>query len=852
MWSVFFVFLSYLDGEFVKADFLSSSLEAEKESKEFFYLLNNTLCAKRSNVGEYHLLQVSDGIEEVRSVHDATGKLVDCALTTDQIQVKSFMYLCNLGLRGQVTIPVALNPSFTNITDAKLTCLQLKSKRASVDTDELQTSGARESHGKVHASALRRSKRGFTYPGTLWCGAGNNADHYDQLGEFAETDKCCRVHDHCPHVIHAFSSNYGYTNFKWHSISHCDCDNAMKACLRNVNDTSSRVVGQAFFNVIEVPCFEFSYEEQCVDRHWYGVCKQYGKVPVAVIKESIPYDFGGIDVIDELPLPPLEKTASSQEPGSEAGETTEGAGTTQSTASASASGSQTATPEAPSLTNVVTAAEDFIKVLATVSSSQGSSPDAAKEEAQGSEKKRKKNAGSGKKRKNKNRRGRGKGRKRKPNVETVVKTNEGAVGAPSCHVVEEVTSRTNVIDDPARGRQAEAKVGNFMGSEMSQEAREELSNVMMRDDPQRDASVTPSSTPQESEEREMQKDKKDSNVTGTSSTTRPPTIPSVTLSIVKTKDSDKVSTFSSTTKPPTPSVTISKNKTRRQRVRQGHLRQRPSLRAHTTLNTPTPHEGTEQQDQLITVSVRDGGEATVVESGVEAAGQLSSSVLADANDKGPVTTTTGAPTITISSLRAERRRSKERGGRKRAGEVIPPSEPTGPPHHADSGEEPARETPLVSATEASTLVGYHVVPARLDYLSVARLVPPTIRSRTSHTSWKGRRQRLKESRERRILSRIFGTSLTPTPTTVAPVQYVVDKADYDVIPTTTTSSTTTLPPRQAGTSTPVQLGPHVKDTSTRDAPLLLLTGLPPSVTQKPKWKKQERREGKRRKKAMAV
>uniref|UniRef100_A0A3B5LTA9 Phospholipase A2-like central domain-containing protein n=1 Tax=Xiphophorus couchianus TaxID=32473 RepID=A0A3B5LTA9_9TELE len=72
---------------------------------------------------------------------------------------------------------------------------------------------------------------------------------------------CCRTHDHCPHVIHAFSSNYGYTNFKWHSICHCDCDEELKACLRQVNDTSSRVVGQAFFNVIGVPCFDFAYED---------------------------------------------------------------------------------------------------------------------------------------------------------------------------------------------------------------------------------------------------------------------------------------------------------------------------------------------------------------------------------------------------------------------------------------------------------------------------------------------------------------------------------------------------------------------------------------------------------------
>lgn len=45
----------------------------------------------------------------------------------------------------------------------------------------------------------------------------------------------------------------------------------MKDCLRKVNDTSSRVVGQAFFNVIGVPCFELAYEEQCAERHWYGM-----------------------------------------------------------------------------------------------------------------------------------------------------------------------------------------------------------------------------------------------------------------------------------------------------------------------------------------------------------------------------------------------------------------------------------------------------------------------------------------------------------------------------------------------------------------------------------------------------
>lgn len=56
-------------------------------------------------------------------------------------------------------------------------------------------------------------------------------------------------------------------NFCRLSVSPC----RLRSCLRKVNDTASRVVGQAFFNVIGVPCFEFKYEEQCAERHWYGM-----------------------------------------------------------------------------------------------------------------------------------------------------------------------------------------------------------------------------------------------------------------------------------------------------------------------------------------------------------------------------------------------------------------------------------------------------------------------------------------------------------------------------------------------------------------------------------------------------
>ncbi|XP_053941131.1 protein PROCA1 [Cuculus canorus] len=159
-------------------------------------------------------------------------------------------------------------------------------------------------------AAPGRPRRGLTYPGTLWCGAGSNADAYEQLGEHRDTDRCCRDHDHCQHVIHPFTSRYGYRNLRWHTISHCDCDRRLKDCLRRVNDTASRVVGQAFFNVIQVPCFEFTYKEECVEPYLYVWCKAYNTVAIAVPREPVLYEFGG-ELIDRaarpvgVPLSPL-------------------------------------------------------------------------------------------------------------------------------------------------------------------------------------------------------------------------------------------------------------------------------------------------------------------------------------------------------------------------------------------------------------------------------------------------------------------------------------------------------------------------------------------------------------------
>ncbi|XP_067307169.1 uncharacterized protein proca1 [Pseudorasbora parva] len=705
MWSVFFVFLSYLDRNFVKGEFLSQALDAEKESKELFYMLNNTLCAKSSVVGEYHLHQVTDGAEEVRSVHDPEGRLVDCSVIQNEMQVKSFMHVCRLGLRNQVSS--GLKMSLTGVSEAKANCNKLKSK----GERNVIAKAKQELNFDAASNKKTRTKRGFTYPGTLWCGAGNIADNYDQLGEFEETDKCCRVHDHCPYIIHAFSSNYGYTNFKWHSLSHCDCDNALKECLRLVNDTSSRVVGQAFFNVIEVPCFEFSFEEQCVERHWYGVCKKYDRVPVAVIKESIPYDFGGIDVIDVLTIAPPKEKESDEEKQNK----------TESKTQSTFSESKTAAQEEPSLTNVVTAAEDFIKVLATVSTSQSSSTDTGKGETQTSEKKRKKNSGK-KKKENKKKRGKGKGRKKNKKLDAVLKVDEGV---PPTGQTEEVMGKNNFAEESVKMNRFSTKENNFINTELDSVGNVQLSNKMMRDDPQRT----------------MNDNQDVVSITVSIDTDKEPEI----LEHRQANDTDVASSS------PTAHITLAVHDKTREKLRQrgGKKKQRknnpstevtqPHFKKETFSTSPT--EG-------VSLATPTTGSPTVREEVMQSSQYT--------EEKGPAVTTQKTAIV-----RTRRPSSRQREGRKRMRKIIASSTEESP--HVISSQ-----VPLLFTSSAAVM---------LERLGLDRLESPTESFTSSST--KNGPQSLKDTKERRNKGRrvikICYEAVLPDVTDTTPLPTLVEK-----------------------------------------------------------------------------
>ncbi|XP_011503495.1 PREDICTED: acidic phospholipase A2 PA4 [Ceratosolen solmsi marchali] len=139
-----------------------------------------------------------------------------------------------------------------------------------------ETCKASRSKGKNQAPG-----GGIMYPGTKWCGPGNRAKSYDDLGDHAAEDACCREHDHCPETIPAHKCLHGICNTSPFTRSHCDCDAKFRRCLQTINTEVANTLGALFFNVIQVTCFK--ERRPCsqwqrngyAEAEWARLCSQY-------------------------------------------------------------------------------------------------------------------------------------------------------------------------------------------------------------------------------------------------------------------------------------------------------------------------------------------------------------------------------------------------------------------------------------------------------------------------------------------------------------------------------------------------------------------------------------------------
>nr|XP_019949216.1 PREDICTED: group 3 secretory phospholipase A2-like [Paralichthys olivaceus] len=200
--------------------------------------------------------------------------LVTCEVNSSPLATESYRTLCG---RSDTQLQVEeftrrFNVSALAAPDAP--CAPVSSRR----------SRRARAEGKV------RRKRGWLFPGTMWCGRGSEAVRYEELGMFENADRCCREHDHCSHIIPSFTVNYGVFNSYFFTLSHCDCDQRFRQCLFEVNDTISSMVGYSFFNILRIPCFELKQQRRCIQKYWWGICKVAEEAPYAIFKSPLPYN----------------------------------------------------------------------------------------------------------------------------------------------------------------------------------------------------------------------------------------------------------------------------------------------------------------------------------------------------------------------------------------------------------------------------------------------------------------------------------------------------------------------------------------------------------------------------------
>ncbi|KAG0441221.1 hypothetical protein HPB47_016005 [Ixodes persulcatus] len=121
----------------------------------------------------------------------------------------------------------------------------------------------------------------FIFPGTKWCGAGDVAKNYDDLGVNKATDMCCREHDHSGESIEALKSKHGITNTNLYTMTNCKDDRKFYNCLLNDSSLPSAAVGKLFFNVLRTKCFDYAYPKKCVNNNQFYIplvtekCKEY-------------------------------------------------------------------------------------------------------------------------------------------------------------------------------------------------------------------------------------------------------------------------------------------------------------------------------------------------------------------------------------------------------------------------------------------------------------------------------------------------------------------------------------------------------------------------------------------------
>ncbi|XP_074601901.1 uncharacterized protein LOC141855683 isoform X2 [Brevipalpus obovatus] len=136
----------------------------------------------------------------------------------------------------------------------------------SMEIEEMSRRTSTDPNSMVPASALTISSflHGIV-PGTKWCGLGDIAKNYSDLGRIWQVDICCRIHDHCPLRLAGLSHGYGLMNYSFNTRSHCSCDEDFYKCLTNAETVplATAIRNLYFSPLAPTRCFRSSEPSHC-------------------------------------------------------------------------------------------------------------------------------------------------------------------------------------------------------------------------------------------------------------------------------------------------------------------------------------------------------------------------------------------------------------------------------------------------------------------------------------------------------------------------------------------------------------------------------------------------------------
>lgn len=195
----------------------------------------------------------SDGKTLAEVIFDENGIMLYCRLHELEEPSDADVIVRSSGL------PVEY-PKFKNMLHLINNCTQLA--MPSVNSTESSTNDSTEMSNNLWAPW---SLWNGIVPGTKWCGVGDIADTFEELGSQANVDACCRAHDHCPVKLKAFRAGYGLINLSLYTKSHCDCDKDFYGCLKTSSNELADMVGNFYFNFMRAQCIKEHRPYICVE-----------------------------------------------------------------------------------------------------------------------------------------------------------------------------------------------------------------------------------------------------------------------------------------------------------------------------------------------------------------------------------------------------------------------------------------------------------------------------------------------------------------------------------------------------------------------------------------------------------